>query len=51
MGDLPFCAGFYVSVGWWLAWVAWPHWSLVAATPVAVSALLALIEIHLGPAD
>jgi hypothetical protein len=47
----PFCAGAYVSVGWWLAWVAWPHWTLVVAVPFALSAALALTEINLGPAD
>lgn len=45
----PWCAGFWVSVGWWLAWVAWPHWALVAATPFAISALVALIAVNLDP--
>jgi hypothetical protein len=40
-----------VSSVWWLAWVAWPHWTLVVAVPFALSAALALTEINLGPAD
>lgn len=47
----PWCAGFWLSVAWWLAWVAWPHWTLVVAVPLAISAVLALIEINLGPAE
>jgi hypothetical protein len=41
----PFCLGFWVSVGWWLAWVAWPHWTRVAATPFALSAVVALVSL------
>lgn len=43
----PFCLGFWLSVGWWLAWVAWPHWTLVAATPWAISAVVGLVAARL----
>lgn len=43
----PFCLGFWISVGWWLAWVAWPHWALVIATSFALSAVVALIAVNL----
>ena len=36
----PACFGFWVSVGWWGAYQLWPHGTLVAAVPLAVSALL-----------
>lgn len=44
--ECPFCLGFWVSVAWWLAWEAWPHWTLVAATPFALSAVVALIAVN-----
>ncbi|MES2179862.1 MAG: DUF1360 domain-containing protein [Gemmatimonadota bacterium] len=45
----PYCFGFWVTLAWWLAWVAWPHWSLVVATPFALSAVVALIGARLDP--
>jgi hypothetical protein len=39
----PFCAGFWISLAWWLVWEAWPHWTLVAATPFAISAVVGMI--------
>jgi hypothetical protein len=38
--ECPWCAGFWVSLGWWGAWEAWPHGSLIAAAPFAISALV-----------
>lgn len=34
----PFCAGFWITVGWWLAWLAAGDWALLAATPWALHA-------------
>ena len=34
----PYCAGFWIALGWWGAWQIWPHGALVAATPFALSA-------------
>lgn len=36
------CLGFYVALGWWGLWSAWPHGTLIAAAPLAISALLPL---------
>jgi uncharacterized protein DUF1360 len=36
------CQGFYHAVGWWAAWVFWPHATVWVAVPWALSALLAL---------
>lgn len=47
----PWCSGFAASVGWFLAWEAWPRWTLVVAVPLALSAALALAEVNLGPDD
>jgi len=38
----PWCLGFWVVVVWWAAWVAYPHWVLVAAVPFGLSALVGL---------
>ncbi len=40
--ECPWCAGAYVSVAWWLAWYFWPHGTLVASVPFAISALVGL---------
>lgn len=45
----PWCAGFWVSLAWWLAWVAWPHGSLVVAVPFAISAVLGLMAANIDP--
>lgn len=36
------CAGFWLAVGWWGAWLLWPRATLIAATPFALSALAGL---------
>lgn len=38
------CFGAWVALGWWLAWIWQPHWTLVVAAVFAVSALLILVE-------
>lgn len=43
----PWCAGFWVSLGFWVAWQMWPHATTVAAVPLAVSAVLALVSKNL----
>ncbi len=37
------CFGFWIGLGWWGLWEAWPHGTLVASAPLAISALLALV--------
>jgi hypothetical protein len=39
----PYCAGFHISVGWWLVWEWQPHWTEVASVPLAVSAVVGLL--------
>lgn len=39
----PWCAGFWISLAWWGAWLVWPHGTLVAATPFAISAVVGLV--------
>ncbi len=34
-----YCAGFWVALAWWLAWVAWPHPVIIVAVPFALSAV------------
>lgn len=34
----PYCLGFWLGIAWWGAWQIWPHGTLVAATPWAISA-------------
>jgi hypothetical protein len=41
--DCPWCSGFWIGVAWWLAWEAWPRWTLVAATALAVSVGIGLL--------
>lgn len=38
--ECPWCAGFWVSLLWWGAFELWPHGSLVAAVPLAISAIV-----------
>lgn len=47
----PWCLGAWVAIGWWLAWCAWPHWSLIVATPFAISALVGLVAANIDPVD
>jgi hypothetical protein len=42
------CSGWWASAALWLAWQAWPHWTLVACTPLAISALVGAIATVLG---
>ncbi len=32
------CFGFWLALAWWAVWQAWPTGTLVAATPLALSA-------------
>lgn len=38
----PWCLGFWLSIAWWVAFQITEKWTLVAATPWAISALVAL---------
>ena len=39
----PYCAGFWIAVAWWLAWLIWPHATTLIAVPWAISATLAFL--------
>ena len=39
----PYCAGFWISVAWWVAWLLWPHATVLVAVPWAISAVLAFL--------
>jgi len=43
----PWCAGFWVAVAVWAVWSWQPHWTLAAAAPFAVSAMVGLIAKNL----
>lgn len=36
----PYCFGFWLAVAWWIFWQGSEHWSVVTATPFALSAVL-----------
>lgn len=39
----PWCMGFWVSAAWWVAWLLFPHATVVAAVPWAISAAVGLV--------
>jgi hypothetical protein len=41
------CAGFWISLLWWVAWLVWPHATVVLAVPWAISAVVALVAKNL----
>jgi Protein of unknown function (DUF1360) len=43
----PWCAGFWIALGWWIAFQLDEHVALVVATPFAISAGLGLIVTRL----
>lgn len=45
----PWCSGAWISLGWWLAWYAFPTGALVAATPFAISAIVGLVGVRAEP--
>ena len=36
--ECPYCAGFWIGVVWWVAWLIWPYETLLVAVPWAISA-------------
>ena len=43
----PWCAGFWISIAWWVAWQLYEEWTLWAAAPWAISAIVALVAKNL----
>src|SRR5262249_14674914 len=46
-----YCAGFWIGLLWWLAWLAWPHATLVTAVPFAVNGVIIALAKFLTPED
>lgn len=44
-----FCQGFWVSLAAYGAWLAWPHYTLYALAPFALSGAVGLIARNLDP--
>lgn len=44
----PWCLGAWTVVAWWVAWLAFGDWALVAATPWAASALVGVIGAYVS---
>lgn len=47
----PACFGFWISLGWYLAWVVFPYQTLVAAAVAAISSLVIFERAKLDPPD
>ncbi len=41
----PWCAGFWIVLAWWGAWLAWPHGVIVVAVPFALSAVVGYLGV------
>jgi hypothetical protein len=44
----PWCLGFWLCVAWWLGWLAFGDWALLAATPWAMSAVVGPLGARFG---
>ena len=42
--ECPYCLGFWIALLWWGAFELWPHGTSIAASAVAVTALVPLLE-------
>ena len=42
--ECPYCSGFWIALMWWGAFQLWPHGAIIAASAIAVTALLPLVE-------
>ena len=38
--ECPYCLGAWIAVAWWGAWLMWPHGTVVASVPFALSAVV-----------
>jgi hypothetical protein len=47
--ECPFCFGAWVVAAWWVAWLVWPHATLVIAAPLALSAAVGVFTVRLDP--
>lgn len=47
----PYCAGFWIVLVWWAAWQIEASWTLIVATPFALSAALVALDKPLRSED
>lgn len=47
--ECSYCLGFWVGICWWVAWIASHHWTLLVATPLALSASIGIVGARLDP--
>lgn len=47
----PWCLGFWLAAGWWLAWLATDEWATGLAVPFAMSAAVGIVRGRLDPPD
>lgn len=45
----PWCFGAWHCAAWWAAWQVWPHATLVAAAPWALSQVVGVVAKNLDP--
>jgi hypothetical protein len=43
----PWCAGFWISLGVWVAWLGLDDWAVMVAVPFAISALVGSLTMAL----
>lgn len=43
----PYCLGWWITLGWWGAWLIWPHATVVVAVPWAANAVVGLVARNL----
>jgi len=41
----PWCAGFWITLVWWAAWLAFPYEAVVVAVPLALSAVVGYLGV------
>lgn len=41
----PWCAGFWITLAWWIGWLIYPYGALVAAVPFALSAAVGYLGV------
>ncbi len=41
----PWCAGFWIALAWWGAWLVWPYGGIVASVPFALSAVVGYLGV------
>lgn len=46
-----YCAGFWIAVGWWVAWVLAGDWTTMFAVPWALSAAVVFMRQKLDPPE